>query len=106
MDDKVHTTRLMADERSYLKKYYENSFSKFVHDSFKHNIDLTKNNKKKNRLQKYSQAFVMIAFGIMFFFLTMQQSSLVSALLIFLLGVFFSATGLSTIYYDRKERKL
>lgn len=95
----------MSEERKYLDKYWNGSFTPFVRSSFKHNIELARDNKKKNRLQKYSQAFVMIAFGVMFFFLTMQQTDLFSALLIFLLGVFFSATGISTLYYDHKEER-
>jgi len=105
MEDKVHTYRSMPDERKYLKKYYENSFSKFVHDSFRHNIELTQNNKKKSRLQKYSQAFIMLSFGIIFFFMTLQQTSLLTMLIVFALGLFFTATGLSTVYYDAKEKK-
>jgi len=103
--EKIHTYRIMPDERQYLEKYYNNSFSTFVHDSFKHNIDLTKNNKKKNRLQKYSQATVLLAFGMIFMFMTLQQSTILGAIIVFIVGVFFISTGGATLYYDFKERK-
>lgn len=105
MEEKFHTYRSMPDERKYLKKYWSDSFTNFVRNSFKYNIELTQNNKKKSRLQKYSQSFIMLAFGVIFFFMTLQQTSLLTMLIVFALGLFFTASGLSTIYYDAKEKK-
>jgi len=105
MEEKVHTYRSMPEERKYLNKHWNGSFTNFVRDSFKYNIDLTKDNRKKNRLQKYGEAIVLLSFGAIFLFLTTTQRNLLGMIMVLLLGVFFTATGLSTLYYDRKEKK-
>ena len=103
MNDKTYGCRLMPDERTYLEKHYD-SFSDYVHDSFKRDISLTKNNRKKNKIQKHLQNGIWIGLGIIFLFFTMTQRSLVGMIFTFLMGVFFTATGLTDMYYSRRNK--
>ena len=104
MYDKTHSCRLMPKEREYLNKYYS-SFSDYVHDSFKRDIELSKNNRKKNKLQKYSTSFIMLCIGSFFLLTVNNISNLLSAIVFLLLGVFFTANGAVNFYYDFKEKK-
>ena len=102
MNDKTYGCRLMPQERTYLEEHYDN-FSGYVHDSFKRDITLTKNNRKQNTLQKCLQDYTFIGLGVIFLFFTMTQRSLVGMILVFCMGIFFCGTGLVDLYYNRRK---
>ena len=102
MNDKTYGCRLMPQEREYLEKHFDN-FSDYVHDSFKRDITLSKNNKKQNKLQKHLQDGIFIGLGLIFLFFTMTQRSLIGMIFVFLMGIFFTATGIVDLYYSRRK---
>jgi len=104
MEEKIHTYRSIPEERKYLKKYWDDSFTRFVRDSFKHNMELTKNNKKQNKLQKNLQNSIFIGLGIIFLFFTLTQRSLIGTIFVFAMGIFFCSTGLADLYFARRKK--
>lgn len=103
MNDKTYGCRLMPQERKYMEDHYDN-FSDYVHDSFKRDITLTKNNRKQNKLQKHLQDYIFIGLGLIFLFFTTTQRSLIGMIFVFLMGVFFCSTGLVDLFYSGRKK--
>jgi len=103
MSEDIRTHRLFSNEKEYLENYFDNKFSEYVHNSFKRDIELTKNNKKKNKIQRFSTDIIMMALGSFFLFNTPTQGHLFSMILLFLLGMFFSIWGIVSLYLNIKE---
>ena len=70
------SVRITPDEREYLDKHGY-SFSDFVHDCFRRERLLIKNNRKQNKLQKHLQDGIFIGLGLIFLFFTTTQRSLI-----------------------------
>jgi len=99
----THTMRTFDEEEEYLSKHYDNEFSRYVHDSFKRDINLTKNNKQKNKLQQFTYNVVMLGFGAIFILFAGNTNNLMGFIAIFLLGVFFLVAALANIFFDVKN---
>ena len=100
--EKFSTCRLVSKEVEHLNNYWDGKFSDFVHNSFKRDIELVNNNRKKNCLQQYGFSFVMVCLGAWFVLYSFNVSGLFSWLIVFLLGVFCVITGLVNILLDLK----
>ena len=103
MSEDIRTHRLFEDESNYLKNH-DMSFSDYVHASFKHNIELTKNNKHVNKLQIYSSSMILLALGAMFLFLTVSIRGLFGQIMVLLLGVFMTSYGAFNFYTEWRKR--
>jgi len=101
-EEKTYACRLNVLEKEYLEKYFNSSFSDYVHNSFKRDIIMTKNNKKKNMFQKFGSNFIMLGIGAMFIFFMFTQNNLMGVILTFLLGAFFIVSGLANIFFEIK----
>lgn len=99
----VKTCRLFDNEADYLNNHYEGKFSNYIHDSFKRDIMNTKTNKKQNILSRFSGHFIMLGLGAIFVLFSLSVNNLASFLLIFLMGVFFTITGLFNIFLELKK---
>ena len=98
--DKVYTCRLFENEVFYLNKYFDGKFSMYVHDSFKRDIMNTENNKKQNKLAKYSTPVITLGIGAIFVIFSLSIGNLLGFIIVFLLGVLFMTTGLMNIYLE------
>jgi len=98
------STRLKPDEEEYIFKHWK-SFSDYVHDSVKRDIELTKNNKKRNKFQKFAQNMVMLAVGAIFLFYTYNMDTFFGKLTTLLLGLLFISWGGVDIYLGMKEKR-
>jgi len=90
----IHSVGITEAEEKYLKKHYNNEFSRYVHDAFKRDINLTNNNKKKNKLQNYAYNVIMLGLGAIFILNSLNATELLGFLLVFLLGVFLMSYSL------------
>jgi len=104
MVDDFGNYRLSPEERKYLKSYWNNSFTAYTRSSLKHDMELIKNNKKQNKLQKHLQDGIFIGLGLIFLFFTMTQRSLIGMVFVFLMGIFFTSTGIVDLYYSRRKK--
>lgn len=96
--------RLFKEEIEYLNKYWDGKFSNYVHNCFKCDIELTKNNRIKNRMQNMLYSVVMLGFGAFFLLISFTLSNFFAFLIILLLGVFFMSTSLVNIFLEVKNR--
>jgi len=103
MSDKTYGCRLYPNERQYLEEHYDN-FSDYVHDSFKRDIELTKKNYKNNKFQSHLQHIIYIGLGLIFLFFTTTQKTLIGMIFVFFMGIFFTATGIVDLYYNRRKK--
>jgi len=91
-------------EDEYLNSYWDDKFSEYVHNCFKRDISLTKNNKKKNYLQGVMYHIIMLGIGAMFLLFSMSMTQLLAILVTLLLGVFFMTTSLVSIFIEVKNK--
>jgi len=105
MSEDIRTHRLFKEEADHLENYWNNKFSDFVHSSFKNDIELTKNNKKRNKFQKFAQNMVMLAVGAIFLFYTYNMDTFFGKLTTLLLGLLFVSWGGIDIYLGMKEKR-
>lgn len=90
--------RLNETEQFYLKNHYDNSFSSYVHDSIKRDIEMSKKNRHHNFLNNFTQQIIMLGLGAIFIFFSLSTNNLLGFVLLFLFGVFFMISSLFSIY--------
>jgi len=106
-EDKPFLCRLNRDEKKYLYWYWNCEFSKYVHDCFKRDIQLTKVNKKQNILQNMTSNVILLGFGAIFLLFSFSNSiDLASFYLLFFIGIFFMITGLVNIVLEVRKQWL
>jgi len=108
--NKVFGTRLSEKEQKYLYDNWDKrierqyGFADFNHNSLKHEVQLTKNNKIKNALQSGLYNIVLLGFGAIFLLFSFNTTNLTGFLLLLLLAVFFMATSLVSIFIELREK--
>jgi len=103
MVEKTYSFYTSNDEYiNHLDKYWDGSFSNYVHNCFKRDINNTKNNKRHNFFQDISRYIVMLGIGCLFllFSFNMGWDELLGFLIILLLGIFFVISSLVNIYLE------
>ena len=92
--ESIRGCRLKPEEIEHLDNHWNGKFSDFVHTALKADAQKTKKNIKKNRLQKFTQNFIFIGFGIIILF---QMGSFsfgsVGWFVVFAIGMCFFGIG-------------
>lgn len=103
MEEKIFNTRLKEDEQNHLQKYWNGSFSDFVHSAFKQDIQKVTTNKKKDRIQRYGQNLIFLGFGVIILFQMFNLGFLsIGWFVVFALGMSFFGIGLYGIMVEVK----
>jgi len=92
--EKFCNCRLIDNEISYIDKYWDGSFSEYVHNSIKRDLFELKNNKKFEMLQNFALYVIVIALGAIFFIFGIKASSVLEMTMSFALGVFCIVFGI------------
>ena len=97
-NEKFLSCRATDNELKYLDTYWDGSFSEYVHNSIKRDIEQIDSNKKRERLEifnKLSPYVVLMALGTIFFLFGMQTTNLTLIILQFVLGLFLVVMGIA-----------
>jgi len=97
-NEKFLSCRLKEDELNYINNYYDGSFSNYVHNSIKRDLELSKKNRKHNFISNFTQQIIMLGLGAIFIFFSLSINNIYGFVLMFLFGVFFIVSSLFNIY--------
>lgn len=95
--EKFTSCRLIGNEISYIEKFWDGSFSDYVHNSIKRDIQELEKQKNKARsilFKEFSLYLVIFALGTIFFLFAGRSLSLIEMYTAFILGVFFTSFGI------------
>lgn len=99
VDDRPCTCRLSPKEKENLDEL-NLSFSEFVHNSFKREMELKKKNTKQETMRANGRNIIFIGLGVYFIFYSFSTTVFLAWIISFLLGVFFLVTGLLDILME------
>jgi len=99
VDERPQPCRLKTEEIEYLNKH-NFSFSDYVHNSIKRDMELTTLNKKKNFLKDQSYNVIMLGFGAIFLFFAMTLAHVVGFIIMLFMGGFFLLSSLFNIGWE------
>ena len=104
MVEKTYSYRTSDEDFiSYIDDKWDGSFSRFVNSTKKQELNLIKNNKKKNIFDSFSRNVVMLGLGAIFVLFSFNLDDLLSILAVFLMGVFFMISSLVTTFMEVKN---
>lgn len=103
VDERPQHCRLQPKEITYLNKH-DFSFSDYVHNSIKRDMELTDANKKKNFFKDQSYNVIMLGFGAIFLFFAMTVAQIVGFIILLLMGSFFLVSSLINIFWEVYQR--
>ena len=94
--EKIYSCRLVGDEITYMKTYWDDKFSEFVHNSIKKEKNLIKQakNNKHQLFKDIGLYLVLISLGVIFFIFGIKAYNIVEVLLSFVFGMFLTLFGI------------
>ena len=98
VEEKFTSCRLGGSEINYINKYWDGSFSAYVHNSIKRDIKQIDVNKKDQQLElfkDFSIYIVLIALGAIFFLFGMQGTSYGEIVIYNVSGLFLVVLGIA-----------
>jgi len=97
----IHTTVRIVDEKAdYILKRWNGSISKYLNYSIPRDMNIIKNNRKKNFFESFSRNIVMLGLGAIFVLFSFSIDNLLGKIMVFLLGVFFVISSLYSVFME------